>query len=83
LRQERGRLARQRLARSPHTYEPGERRFKPIELIERQNATRIPELVPIRHGRMAQTAFAFYRGTAGVMADDLGARPDSGITVHE
>jgi uncharacterized protein (DUF2252 family) len=81
-RQEQGRLARRRVARSAHTYEPTDRGLDPVELIERQNEGRLAELVPVRHSRMAQSAFAFYRGTAGIMAADLGARPHSGITVQ-
>ena len=77
-----GRQARKRLGRREHTYGPVERNFDPIELIERQNATRLQELVPIRHGRMAESAFAFYRGTAAVMAADLAQRPHTGITVQ-
>ena len=70
------------LGELPLVPSPGRYRFDPVELIERQNATRLAELVPIRHARMAQSAFAFYRGTAGVMASDLGVRPNSGITVQ-
>ncbi|HVJ22230.1 MAG TPA: DUF2252 domain-containing protein [Polyangiaceae bacterium] len=79
---ETGRLARKAVPRRTHLYEPGERTFDPIALIEQQNEGRIPELVPIRHARMAQSAFAFYRGSAAVMAADLAARPHSGIIVQ-
>ncbi len=82
LREERGRLARKRLARSAHIYEPSAGRFDPVELIAQQDVGRLPEMVPVRHARMVQSPFAFYRGTAGVMAADLGIRPHSGITVQ-
>lgn len=54
----------------------------PIGLLVGQAGTRVPELVPIRHGRMARTPFTFYRGAALVMADDLARTPNSGLTVQ-
>jgi len=54
----------------------------PVELLEGQAATRIPELVPIRYGRMLTSPFAFYRGAALLMASDLAAGPQSGLTVQ-
>ncbi|WP_241386674.1 DUF2252 domain-containing protein [Rhodococcus sp. CH91] len=51
----------------------------PIALLESQARTRIPQLVPVRYGRMAESAFAFYRGSALVMADDLSRTPSSGL----
>jgi uncharacterized protein (DUF2252 family) len=48
-------------------------------VLERQAATRLPELVPIRYGRMLSSPFAFYRGSAAIMAADLAAGPDSGL----
>ncbi|GAA1466697.1 DUF2252 domain-containing protein [Microbacterium thalassium] len=53
----------------------------PLGILETQNATRVPELVPLRIERMSASAFAFYRGTAAVMAADLAADPNSGILV--
>jgi uncharacterized protein (DUF2252 family) len=47
-----------------------------------EDATRVPELVPIRYGRMLVSAFTFYRGAAALMAGDLAATPTSGITVQ-
>ena len=49
--------------------------------LREQNATRVPELVPVRMQRMLASPFAFYRGTAGLMALDLGHDPHSGILV--
>jgi uncharacterized protein (DUF2252 family) len=53
----------------------------PIQLVEEANLGRIPELVPIRHGRMMQSPFAFYRGTALNMASDLAITPVTGVRV--
>lgn len=54
----------------------------PVALLEMQAATRVPELVPIRYGRMAASEFPFFRGAALVMADDLSRSPSSGITTQ-
>ncbi|ORK00220.1 DUF2252 domain-containing protein [Prescottella equi] len=54
----------------------------PIELLRSQDLQRIPELLPIRYGRMVSTPFAFYRGAAAVMADDLSRTPNSGLHTH-
>lgn len=53
----------------------------PLGILERQDATRVPELVPLRRERMSASPFAFYRGTAALMAADLAAGPSSGIQV--
>jgi uncharacterized protein (DUF2252 family) len=54
-------------------------REDPVAILERQALSRVPELVPIRYGRMAVSPFAFFRGAAAVMAADLAATPDSGL----
>jgi uncharacterized protein (DUF2252 family) len=54
----------------------------PVTLLEEQGAGRLPELVPIRYGRMLQSPFAFYRGAARVMAADLAGAPSPGLTVQ-
>jgi uncharacterized protein (DUF2252 family) len=54
-------------------------RHDPVDVLERQAAQRVPGLVPIRYGRMAQSAFAFYRGGAAIMAADLSGTPSAGI----
>ncbi len=54
----------------------------PIAILDAQNETRIPELVPIRWGRMSQSPFAFFRGTAALMAHDLARTPVSGVRVQ-
>jgi uncharacterized protein (DUF2252 family) len=53
-----------------------------MELLERQAKTRVPELVPIRYGRMLVSPFTFYRGAALIMAHDLSLTPRSGMTVQ-
>ena len=57
-------------------------RFDPIALLEQQNHTRLPWLIAERHRRMAQSPFAWFRGTAAVMAADLGRVPHSGLMVQ-
>ena len=54
-------------------------RADPIRILEDANKTRLQNLVPIRFGRMSMSAFAFYRGTADIMAYDLSKTPVSGI----
>src|SRR5512139_1675592 len=78
-----GRAARRRSPRSAHAgWEAGRDRTDPVEILERQDATRVPELVPIRHGRMAVSPFTFYRGGAAIMAADLAAGPRTGLIVQ-
>lgn len=78
-----GRAARRRAPRSTHAgWSPPEGRPDPVALLEEQAATRVPELVPIRHARMLVSPFTFYRGAALLMASDLATTPDSGITVQ-
>ncbi len=54
----------------------------PVALLEEQAVTRVPELVPIRYGRMLVSPFAFYRGGALIMAADLARTPSSGLRVQ-
>ena len=78
-----GRDARRQVPRSSHAgFEAGPDRFDPVEVVERQSATRVPELVPIRYGRMLESPFRFYRGAAAIMAEDLGAHSDTGLRVQ-
>ena len=63
-------------------FEPPGHRFDPIELLERQADARVPELVPIRYGRMLVSPFTFYRGAALIMAADLAATPRTGLLVQ-
>ncbi len=63
-------------------WKPPRDRPDPVRLIKQADQGRIPELVPIRHGRMLQSPFTFYRGAALNMAADLGAMPTTGIRVQ-
>jgi uncharacterized protein (DUF2252 family) len=54
----------------------------PVALLEEQNATREPDLVPVRHGRMVASPFTFYRGAARIMATDLKDTPTAGLNVQ-
>jgi uncharacterized protein (DUF2252 family) len=77
-----GRSTRQKAPRSSHgTYEPAAGR-DPVAILVAQEADRLPELVPLRHARMAASAFAFYRGAAAVMAFDLSTTPRTDILVQ-
>jgi uncharacterized protein (DUF2252 family) len=79
----RGKAARAEVPRSSHaSFEPSPTRADPVELLERQAQTRVPELVPIRYGRMLVSPFTFYRGAAMIMAQDLAATPRSGLNVQ-
>jgi len=74
-----GKAARVRVPLDSHAEFVTSGRSDPIELLESQAATRVPELVPIRYGRMIASPFAFYRGAALVMANDLAKTPSSGL----
>jgi uncharacterized protein (DUF2252 family) len=80
---ERGRAARRTAPRAAHgSWQPEPDRPDPVALLEQQAASRVPDLVPIRYGRMLVSPFTFYRGAALIMASDLAATPDAGITVQ-
>ena len=71
------------MPRSRHAdWESSPRRPDPVELLEAQARTRVPELVPIRYGRMLASPFAFYRGAACVMASDLASLPHTGLATQ-
>jgi uncharacterized protein (DUF2252 family) len=57
-------------------------RADPVDILVRQGAARLPELVPVRYGRMLASPFAFLRGAAAVMAADLATAPVSGLVVQ-
>jgi len=79
----RGRAARRTTPRSAHAeWAPAAGREDPVAILRRQAETRLPELLPIRYGRMAVSPFSFYRGAAAVMAADLAATPDAGLVVQ-
>ena len=75
-----GKALRGKVSRSSHAeWTPDPKRPDPISMLEEANKTRLQQLVPIRFGRMSQSPFAFYRGTADIMAYDLAKTPVSGI----
>ena len=79
----RGKAARNEVSRASHGgWAPAADRPDPISLLEEQAVTRVPELVPIRYGRMLVSPFTFYRGAALIMAADLAATPRSGLNVQ-
>ena len=78
-----GKAARKAVPRSSHAdWSPGPDRPDPVALIEGQDTDRLQWLVPVRRGRMAVSAFTFYRGAARVMATDLATTPNSGLVVQ-
>jgi len=79
-RRARGLEARDNAPLSGHAgWAPASDRPDPVALLEEQNATREPDLVPVRHGRMLVSPFTFYRGAAKIMAADLAATPTAGL----
>jgi uncharacterized protein (DUF2252 family) len=78
-----GKAARQRAPRADHdAWEASAARPDPVALLEGQAESRVPELVPIRYGRMLVSPFTFYRGAALIMASDLATTPSSGLNVQ-
>jgi uncharacterized protein (DUF2252 family) len=79
----RGKAARTAAPRSSHgDWQPSAQRPDPISLLESQAESRLPDLVPIRYGRMMVSPFTFFRGAALIMASDLAATPTAGVTVQ-
>jgi uncharacterized protein (DUF2252 family) len=77
-----GKALRKQTPRAAHaTYEKRKNRPDPIEILERQDASRVRSLVPVRYGRMLANPFAFLRGAAAIMASDLSKSPVSGTRV--
>lgn len=75
-----GKAARSVVPRSSHgEYEAASGRLDTVTVLKQQSASRVPELVPIRYGRMAESPFRFYRGAAGLMAADLAGTASTGI----
>jgi uncharacterized protein (DUF2252 family) len=78
-----GRALRARTPRSSHAeFSPARKGRDIVAMLQESNRTRVPELVPIRYGRMLHSAFSFLRGAAGIMAFDLSRTPTSGIRVQ-
>jgi uncharacterized protein (DUF2252 family) len=82
-RAQKGRLLRDTVSRASQAgWRPPADRKDPIDLLIQSNEGRIPALIPIRFARMSASPFAFYRGSAMVMAADLASTPTSGIRVQ-
>jgi uncharacterized protein (DUF2252 family) len=78
-----GKRLRESAPRDAHgRWRPHEGRTDPIDILRAADVTRHPELVPLRYGRMLQSPFAFYRGSAAVMAGDLAPTPATGVHVQ-
>jgi uncharacterized protein (DUF2252 family) len=78
-----GKILRNAVPREAHGgWKAPKDRHDPIKLLIASNEGRIPELVPIRFGRMLQSPFAFYRGSAAIMAADLASTPNAGLRVQ-
>jgi len=78
-----GKALRDKVPREPHAaWKPPPRRRDPIDVLEESNRDRMPELVPIRYGRMLRSPFTFLRGSAGLMAYDLAILPSTGLRVQ-
>src|SRR6266568_240903 len=82
-RAEKGRKLRERVPRSSHAeFSPGAQRPDPVALLMAQSAGRMPDLVPIRYGRMLASPFSYFRGAALPMAHDLSGTPVTGLSVQ-
>ena len=78
-----GKAARAEVPRSSHrNWRPADDRPDPVDVLQRQAATRVARLIPLRHGRMLASPFTFFRGAAAIMAADLAGSPDSGFSVQ-
>ena len=78
-----GKALRDKIAREDLGWWKAEkRRANPVDVLMKSDSERMPQLVPIRYGRMLQSPFAFYRGSAGVMAADLAKAPTTGLRVQ-
>jgi hypothetical protein len=82
-RRARGLEARERAPLSSHSgWVAASDRPDPVGLLQEQDRTREPDLVPVRHGRMLVSPFTFYRGAAKIMAADLAGTPTAGLKVQ-
>jgi uncharacterized protein (DUF2252 family) len=77
-----GKALRTKLPRAHHATWKRPSHIDPIRLLQASDEGREPQLVPIRYGRMLQSPFTFYRGSAAVMAADLAATPATGVRVQ-
>ena len=83
VRRAKGKALRDAVPRPAHAgWKAQKGRSDPVELLSRSNAGRVEALIPIRFGRMSASPFAFYRGSAALMAADLATTPTSGLRVQ-
>ena len=80
---EKGKALRDRCPRADHAvWKPFAKRPDPVQLLKQSSEGRVPELIPIRYGRMLVSPFTFYRGAALHMAADLAHTPATGLRVQ-
>jgi len=78
-----GKALREKCPRESHAgWRPSHRRADPVEMVLKAETGRVPELLPLRHGRMVSSPFTFYRGSALPMAADLATTPRTGVRVQ-
>src|SRR5271165_5145719 len=78
-----GKALREKCPRAAHAeWKPRHNRPDPVRLVLKADEGRLPELLPLRHGRMVASPFTFYRGSALAMADDLSGTPSTGVRVQ-
>src|ERR1700731_4115249 len=83
VRRQRGRARRRQTPRSSNgSWEPSPERVDPVQTLLEQERNRLPDLLPLRHERMAASPLAFLRGAAAVMAQDLAGTASTGIRVQ-
>ena len=75
-----GKAARQQAPRTSHgEWAPSPDRQSPVDILAEQDESRVADLVPVRYGRMLDSAFTFYRGAAAIMAADLATAPSTDL----
>ena len=77
-----GKAVRDKVPRDQGGWEAFKGRRDPVELLIESNKGRLPQLIPIRFGRMVQSPFAFFRGSPAIMAADLAHTPKTGLSVQ-
>ena len=78
-----GKALRDTVPRESHAaWKPPAKRRDPIDILKESNRDRVPQLIPIRYGRMSRSPFTFLRGSAGLMAYDLSTTPKTGLRVQ-
>lgn len=82
-RRDRGRILHEAIPHASHAkWSPAKDRLDPVDIVEAGNIGRIPELAPLRYGRMLVSPFTFFRGTAAIMAGDLATTPYTKVRVQ-